>query len=253
MYQHKRLVFLTSTFVIAILAVAAFLALMGGGQMTPVTTAQAASPRAPTHTIIDSDTTWGPGVITITSDVVIQNGAVLTISPYTKVVFGTEATYTDTTPYPGGVSELIEIIVEDGRLVADGYVTTTQIITPFQTITFTSGTWGDPPWYGIRILDGGVGGESIINFARIDMCERPISIDNAAPIVSHNVMAHVMVPGGSSGSAGANGANGAEGTFTSPAENGGPGDDGGGDGTDGEPAYAIYITGNSDDRVVIWK
>jgi len=94
--------------------VAALLVLLGGSQT------RAAPPSRPlAHTEITADAVWGPGVVTVTEDVVIKNGATLVIKPGTTVRI-----FTDTVPYPGGVSDTkIEIIVEDGRLVADGFYT----------------------------------------------------------------------------------------------------------------------------------
>ncbi|HDN80609.1 MAG TPA: hypothetical protein ENG33_09115, partial [Chloroflexi bacterium] len=143
MRGYRQILLIMATFIIAILTMATFLALMESGQ--PKMAQAAPPPRPPAYTVIDTDTTWGPEVVTVTSDVVVKNGATLTVLPGTEVRI-----FTDTNPYPGGVSDLIEIIVEPGgRLVAVG--------TSTQTITFTSGI-EEGQWWGIRILGSGAGG-----------------------------------------------------------------------------------------------
>ncbi|RLC20120.1 MAG: hypothetical protein DRH56_10585 [Deltaproteobacteria bacterium] len=239
MYQHKRFITLMTICALAILATAALLSLAGSGRGLTVQ----AAPASPTVNTISSDTTWGPGVVTITSDVVITNGATLVVKPGTTVIVGTWAVPTDTAPYVGGVSDRVEIIVANGRLVADGYVTATQLITPYQTITFTNGTLGDPPWWGIRILHASAAvSESIVSFARIEWGTYGISIDNASPTVTHNCITNMNGAWGSNGENGPAGTDGADGTASTNATDGTPGGDGS-PGGNGSPAYGIYVTG----------
>jgi len=197
------------------------------------------------YNTIDSDTTW-TGVITITTDVVIQNGATLTVAPGTTVIVNTWDVPTDTNPYAGGASDAVEIIVEaGGRLVADGFYTDTQLVTPTQSITFTSGCGGDPPWGGIRILGGGAVSESVISYAVIKYAEWGIYVENASSIVTYNAIGPVGGDPGDAGANGDNGPNGADGTEGSPTgKDGGPGGNGD-DGSDGQPGYGIYVTGDS--------
>ena len=240
-----RFVVVTSV-VLALIVAFTTLISPNDGKPTPV---QAASERRPLrYDIIDMDATWGPGVITITSDVVVKNGATLTVLPRTTVLMGTNQVPTDTTPYPGGASDKIEIIVEaDGRLVADGFYTDTQLSDPTPSITFTSGTW-EENWGGIRILGAGCGGsgggnESVIRFATIEWAIGGIYVEGSSPSLSYNVIHQIWGQWGENGASGADGDNGIDGTASDPngrdAGNGGEG----GDGTDGELGYGIMISG----------
>jgi len=246
MCQHKRFITLTGVCALAILVTAALLSFAGSGRGLTVRAASA----SPTVNTISSDTIWGPGVVTVTSDVVITNGATLVVKPGTTVIVGTWATPIDTAPYPGGVSDLIEIIVEDGRLVADGFYTDTQLITPTQTITFASyysPTYMEEPlhWWGIRILDDGGGAESLISYAVIQYGTWGLSIENASPTVTHNYIGSIWGEAGAAGADGADGADGQDGTDTH--RDGWDGSSGGagGDGGDGQPGYGIYVAGAS--------
>lgn len=231
---------------VAVASVIAFMALLFASDGEPIT-ARAAQQRRPLgYGVINADTTWGPGVVTVTSDVVIQNGATLIVSPGTKVVVGTWDVPTDTAPYAGGASaDTVEIIVENGRLVADGFYTDTQLITPTQSITFTSGTWGDPLWGGIRILGGSAVSESVISYAIIEQAVGGIYVENCSPTVTHAVIRQIYGRWGDNGADGDNGSGGADGTAGSPTGGDGAVGDNGGDGADGELAYGIYITGTA--------
>jgi hypothetical protein len=235
---------------LALMLVIALMMLLSPGdyELTPV---QAAPPQRPlSYEVINADTTWGPGTVTRTTDVVIQDGATLTVAPGTTVVMGTWDVPTDTTPYPGGASDRVEIIVEDGgRLVVDGFYTDTQLITPTQSITFTSGTYGDPPWGGIHILGGGCSQSmtdtvtSIIRFATIEMAAGGIYVEGRSPSLSYNLIRRIRGDWGENGTPGVDGASGADGTEANPVGgDGGHGGDGG-NGTAGEMAYGIMITG----------
>jgi len=237
---------------IALALVVTFVAILALSNRDPLIARAAPQPRPLGYEIIDTDTTWGPGVVTKTSDVVIKNGATLTVVPSTTVVIGTWDIPTDTTPYAGGASDKVEIIVEaGGRLVADGLYTETQLITPTQSITFTSGTRGDPPWGGIRILGGSsvhfMAGdaisESVISFATIEWASGGIYVENSSPTVSYNLIRHMDGDWGDNGMAGEHGTAGADGTTTT--KTGGDGMPGGngGDAEDGDMAYGLYISG----------
>ncbi len=88
---------------------------------------------------IATDTTWS-GTVPIDRDVVVRNGAVLTVESGAAIqMAGTDAEHDAVS---GTDPNRIEIIIEDGALMADG-------------AEFS--VWGGGSWYGIRILPGGSG------------------------------------------------------------------------------------------------
>ncbi|OQY17839.1 MAG: hypothetical protein B6I35_13970, partial [Anaerolineaceae bacterium 4572_32.2] len=90
------------------------------------------------YTTIGSDTTWSTDRV-LTTDVVVQNGATLTIEDITVT-----ANASDAAPYSGGLSPKIEIIVENGGAleVKSGAALTANVA-------------GD--WYGVVFLPGSSG------------------------------------------------------------------------------------------------
>ena len=114
-----------------------------------------------TDTIIDTNGT-------LTADLVITNNATLTIQSGVTVTVNC----TDAAPYSAGAdSHKIEIIVENGALIADGVT--------FQGAETTS------CWRGIRVLENGDAEitRSTIRYARIG-----IEIDRSSPLISMNTI-----------------------------------------------------------------
>ena len=115
---------------------------------------------------ISADTTWDTDR-TLTSDVVVQSGATLTINGCTIT-----ANPFDTFPYTGGLSGKIEIIVESGgALVVES------------NARLTAASPGD--WYGVVFLPGSAGsvtGSSIWNGTV------GVTIQNASPTISGSLI-----------------------------------------------------------------
>jgi hypothetical protein len=115
------------------------------------------------------------GVITMTGDVVIDAGEIVTIAPGTEVHAATTSDY----HAPEGTSSLAELIVL-GTLMAGG--------TDSQPITLTSAT--DPPepadWYGVRFLPGSGG---LMEYTVIECGVHGLSLlDNATLTVRHGTI-----------------------------------------------------------------
>ena len=119
------------------------------------------------YSAITTDTVWSFPT-DLTTDLVITSGATLTIQ--SGVIMTVSCS--DSTPYgPGADAAKIEIIVEDGTLIADG-------------VTFQGASTG-ACWHGIRIL-GDADAEitnSIIKDARIG-----ITVQGSAPIITGNTI-----------------------------------------------------------------
>lgn len=108
---------------------------------------------------------------TLTADLVVTNGATLTINSGVTIT----AACTDSAPYHSGAdSGKVEIIIENGTLIADG-------------VTFQGdGTYGC--WRGIRILENGYAEitRSTINNARIG-----IEVYHSSSVISRNTISHI--------------------------------------------------------------
>ena len=252
--RRQAFLHLAGVTALTLIFVAALIVLLAPSSGKPAMVRAAPEQRPLRYNTIDSDTTWGPGVITITTDVVIQNGATLTVAPGTTVIVNTWDVPTDTNPYAGGASDAVEIIVEaGGRLVADGFYTDTQLVTPTQSITFTSGILGDTPWGGIRILGEGcqqnetmtdtAAHKSVIRFANIQMAMGGIYIEESAPLVSYNFIHQIWGEWGDNGTPGTVGSGGADGTEADPIGKDGGAGGHGSDGAAGKLGYGIMITG----------
>jgi hypothetical protein len=90
---------------------------------------------------LSSDDTWGPGVITVTGDITITGGTVITVVPGTQVQMATSDGLSS-----GVDPARIEWIIY-GALRANGPV----------TFTSQSGTPAGGDWYGLLFLPGSVG------------------------------------------------------------------------------------------------
>jgi hypothetical protein len=113
------------------------------------------------NTIISTDTTFS-------TDIVITSGATLTINPGVVI----SVACSDSDPYHGGVdSHKVEIIVENGNLIAD-------------RVTF-QGETTNSCWHGIRILDSG---DATITRSKIRDARIGVEIYRSAPEVSGNII-----------------------------------------------------------------
>lgn len=139
-------------------------------------------------TYITASQTWPSGAPPMTDDIVIRNGATLTIAPGTVV----QVMCTDSAPYGPGVDpSRVEIIVENGALIIDGAV-----------ISGMSPVGGC--WYGIRFQPGTSG---IIQNSDISDAVIGITVDTAGVDIINNNIANMRgidgVTPGSSGTMGA--------------------------------------------------
>jgi len=118
---------------------------------------------------IDNDTTWSSDQ-TLTTDVVVQSGASLTIEDITV----TANAFDSGVPYGGGLStNKIEVIVENrGELV----------VKPGAMLTAASG--GD--WYGVVFLPGSDGSvtDAAIRYGTVG-----VTIHGASPVISGTTIA----------------------------------------------------------------
>ena len=215
------------------------------GPMMPFSAVEAAPLR---YTQINSDTTWSTNQ-TLTTDVVVQSGATLTIEDITVM-----ANASDAAPYGGGLSPKIEIIVENGgKLVVEPGAGLGAI------------TAGD--WYGVVFLPGSSGS---VTGANILYGTVGVTIHGASPVtITQNNIAYMtgvtpVFPAGSEGGwaagivisgaasaqvisntieyiMGGNGVAGLNGSTGSGGFSGGDGTDGG----KGGDAYGIWVQGGA--------
>ncbi len=129
--------------------------------------AQAATPRSPDYTVIDTDTTWDANQ-TLDSDVVVEAGATLTIAGSAVITFSPTAN----APYAGGFSGKNELIVENGG---------TLVIQPGARLTANS--IGD--WYGVVFL---AGSDGQINGATLEKGVAGVTIVDASPRVQNSAI-----------------------------------------------------------------
>ncbi len=113
------------------------------------------------------------GIITMTGDVVIGAGEVVTITPGTQIRATTTSDYNATE----GVDSRVELVVS-GTLMVNG--------TASQPVTFTSAA--DPPvqadWYGLRFLNGSNG---LIEYANIEYGTHAFRLsDNTVLTIRHS-------------------------------------------------------------------
>jgi uncharacterized membrane protein len=149
-----------------------------------------ALPSAVNAANIISDTIWSSR--TITEDIVIQNGAILTITSSAVIT----ADCADNGPYAGGYDPArVEIIVEDGELRAEG-------------VTF-QGNGSGACWYGIEYRSGTDG--YLRNSTIVDGIVG-ITIEDSSPEIDANEIRNMRGPYGPSG--------------VNPGESGGAGQDG---------------------------
>jgi uncharacterized repeat protein (TIGR01451 family) len=160
-------------------------------------------------TLTSSDT-WGPGVITVTGDISITTGAIITLATGTTVQMA---------PVDGANLGLdanrIEFIV-NGDLRANGPV----------TFTSQSPAPGGGDWVGIRFLAGSGGW---LDQVMVEYGVVGVSIADASPDLTDNTIRYMRGDDGAAGSPGS------------------PGDPGG-NGTDGSPggwACGIAVSGSS--------
>ena len=133
--------------------------------LIPLLSIQAAPPH---HTSITSDITWDSNK-TITTDVVVQNGATLTIK--NGVTITADGTQLDPAPYSDGLSPKLEIIVENGgTLIVDEAVLTAT---------------GVDVWYGVVFLEGSSGTvtNSTLLYGTVG-----ITIQDASPSITGNTI-----------------------------------------------------------------
>jgi hypothetical protein len=119
------------------------------------------------NTTISKDVTW-------TEDMIVTNGAVLTISPGVTITMSCSDSPI-LSRYPGEKDpNKIELIIENGTLIAD-------------RVTF-KGTTAGSCWYGIEILDNGSAQitRSTIRDARVG-----ITIDKSSAIISSNTITNI--------------------------------------------------------------
>jgi hypothetical protein len=116
---------------------------------------------------ITTDTVWSTDQA-ITTDVVVQSGATLTIQGVTVT-----AAASDPAPYSKGLSDKIEIIVESGGAL---------IVEPGAVLTALQ--WSD--WYGVVFLPGSDGS---ITGAKIELGTVGVTIYGASPTISGNTIA----------------------------------------------------------------
>ena len=109
---------------------------------------------------------------TAVRDWVITSGGVLTISPGVTVTVNC----TDSDPYTLGTDpNKIEIIVEDGTLIADGVI-------------FVGATPGTACWHGIRVLGDG---DAQITNSRIEDARIGITVEGSSPTISGNTIRNI--------------------------------------------------------------
>ena len=115
---------------------------------------------------IGADTTWDANR-TLTTDVVVQSGATLTISGCTIT-----ANPFDTFPYAGGLSGKIEIIVESGGVLV---------------VESNAGLTAASPsdWYGVVFLPGSAGS---VTDSRIENGTVGVTIQGASPTISGSMI-----------------------------------------------------------------
>ncbi len=163
--------------------------------------------------ILHEDTVWGPGVISLTGDVLVAAGITLVIAPGTTVLVE-PIDQANLGADPGR----IELMVQ-GTLQASG------------PLTITSGS-ADPSggdWYGIQFHPGSGGwlDSAVVEYAVVG-----VSIESASPDITGNTIQHLRGDAGSAGAAGNHGGPGEAGEAGSPGEAGGD-------------AYGIQIIGGS--------
>jgi hypothetical protein len=116
---------------------------------------------------ISADTTWSTNQV-LTSDVVVENGATLTIAEGVEVMV--DATNPDPAPSGDGLSPKVEIIVKSGG----------ELVIQKGASVYASSVGG---WYGIVFLSGSFGE---INEASIALGTVGITIEGASPIIQNN-------------------------------------------------------------------
>lgn len=159
---------------------------------------------------LTTDATWGPGFITVTGDILINPGVVITIKAGTIVqVASTDSTNLGIDP------ERVEYMVR-GTLQVGGPA----------TFTSQGGTSAGGAWYGLRFLPGSTGW---LAQTAIEHAVFGVVIEDASPTLTNNTIRYLR---GSQGIQGITGLSGNPGKA-------------GGEGMDGAPSYGISITGNS--------
>jgi len=115
---------------------------------------------------IDTDTA-------LTMDWVITSGGVLTIEDGVTITVNC----TDTGHYSAGGADAdkIEIIVEDGTLIADG-------------VDFIGATPNTSCWYGIRVLSEG---DAEIDNSTIQNATRGVVVENSSPLITNNFIQQI--------------------------------------------------------------
>lgn len=110
---------------------------------------------------------------TLTMDWVVTSGAVLTIEDGVTITVNC----TDTGHYSaaGADADKIEIIVEDGTLIADG-------------VDFIGATPNTSCWYGIRVLQEG--DAEIVN-STIQDATRGVVVENSSPLITNNFIQQI--------------------------------------------------------------
>ena len=133
--------------------------------LTPALSMRAAPLR---YTSITTDTVWDTNR-SIDTDVVVQNGATLTINNGVTVM--ADNSLPDPAPYAGGLSPKIEIIIENGgTLTVDG-------------ATLTANSAGS--WYGLVFLPGSSG---VVAGATIRHGTVGVTIQAASPTIHNNTI-----------------------------------------------------------------
>ena len=118
------------------------------------------------NTTISTDTT-------LTQDWVISSGAVLTIEPGVTITIA--CTDGGNYPVPDTDPDKIEIIVEDGTLIADG-------------VDFIGATPNTSCWYGIRVLSEG---DAEIDNSTIQDATRGVVVENSSPLITNNFIQQI--------------------------------------------------------------
>ncbi|MBN1137552.1 MAG: DUF11 domain-containing protein [Anaerolineae bacterium] len=154
--------------------------------------------------------TWGPGTITVTGDLLIAAGVVITVAPNTSLQMAT--------------SDGANLGIDPARIewIVSG---TLQVNGPV-TFTSQSGNPAGGDWYGIRFRPGSAGW---LDGSVVEYGVAGVSIDAASPNLVNNTIRYMHGEDGSHGAHGLPGSPGVDGT----------------DGTAGGPAYGIYLVGNS--------